>query len=63
VVGVGLGLLAAYALIVSQAWEWRWPDLATLAIVGSGVLAAVIAPLAVLPLLNATTRYEAVRYE
>jgi hypothetical protein len=63
VVGVGLGLLAAYALIVSQAWAWRWPDLATLAIIGGGVLAAVFAPLTVLPVLNATTRHEAVRYE
>jgi hypothetical protein len=63
VVGVGLGMLAAYGVVISQAWQWRWPDPASLAIIGGGILAAMFAAVPVLPLLNATTRHEAVRYE
>jgi ABC-type antimicrobial peptide transport system permease subunit len=63
VLGVGLGLLAANAVMTSQGWAWRWPDPTSLAIIGAGILAAVFAPLPALPLLNAVTRPEAVRYE
>jgi len=63
VVGMGLGLLAGFATISSQDWVWRWPAVDVLAIIGAGILAAMFAPLPVLPLLNAATRHEAVRYE
>jgi hypothetical protein len=63
VLGVALGLLAANANIPAQDWAWQWPDRASLAVIGGGILVALLAPLPVLPLLNAATRPDAVRYE
>jgi hypothetical protein len=63
VVSEGLGLLAGYAILRSQSGVWRWPDAASLVIIGSGIVAAVFAALPSLPLLNATTRHDAVRFE
>jgi hypothetical protein len=59
----GPGTLAAYALISANDWAWRWPDLVSLAIIAGGILAAVLAAVPLLSLLNATTRHETVRYE
>ena len=61
--GVGLGLVLAYAAARRGDVMWTWPDLGTFAIVGSGVLAALLFSMFALPLLNATTRHDAVRYE
>jgi hypothetical protein len=61
--GACLGLLAANANVTAQDWAWKWPDPLSLAVIGGGILAAVFAPLPVLPLLNAAIRPDAVRYE
>ena len=61
--GVALGLVAANANIAAQDWAWQWPDRASLAVIGGGILVALLAPLPVLPLLDAATRPDAVRYE
>jgi hypothetical protein len=62
-VGVGLGLASSYALALSGDMAWTWPDVDVFAIVGIGVLAALILSTMTLPLLNAATRHDAVRYE
>ena len=42
---------------------WAWPGLDIYAYVGGGVLAALLFSTLALPLLNAATRHDAVRYE
>jgi len=61
--GVGLGLVASYALAVSRDVAWRWPDPGVFAMVGAGVLAALVLTTVALPLLDRATRYDTVRYE
>jgi len=42
---------------------WTWPDAGVFAMVGIGVLAALILSTMTLPLLDAATRHDAARYE
>jgi hypothetical protein len=62
-VGVGLGLASSYAVALFGDMVWTWPDAGVFAMVGVGVLAALILSAMALPLLDAATRYDAVRYE
>ena len=62
-VGVGLGMATSYAVALFGDMVWTWPDVGVFAMVGIGVLAALILSAMALPLLDAATRYDAVRYE
>jgi hypothetical protein len=62
-VGVGLGMASSYAFALFGDMAWTWPDAGVFAMVGIGVLAALILSTMALPLLNAATRHDAVRYE
>ena len=62
-VGVGLGMATSYAVALFGDMVWTWPDAGVFAMVGIGVLAALILSTMALPLLDAATRYDAVRYE
>jgi hypothetical protein len=62
-IGVGLGLVLAYVESTRDGGTWAWPDPAVFGYVGGGVLAALVFSTLALPLLNATTRHDAVRYE
>jgi hypothetical protein len=62
-VGVGLGMATSYALALFGDMVWTWPDGGVFAMVGIGVLAALILSTLALPLLDAATRYDAVRFE
>jgi hypothetical protein len=62
-VGVGLGLAASYALALFSDMAWTLPDAGVFAIVGTGVLTALLLTTLALPLLDAATRHDAVRYE
>ena len=62
-VGVGFGLAASYASARFGDTEWVGPDAGVFALVGIGVLAALILSTMALPLLDASTRHNAVRYE
>jgi len=62
-VGVGLGMASSYALALFSDMAWTWPDVGVFAMVGVGVLAALIVSTMALPLLDAATRHDAVRYE
>ena len=62
-VGVGLGMATSYAVALFGDMVWTWPDAGVFAMVGVGVLAALILSAMALPLLDAATRYDAVRYE
>jgi hypothetical protein len=61
--GVVLGVLCAYALSRLGDLVWQWPDLAVFGYVAGGILAALLLSTLTLPLLDATTRHDAVRYE
>ncbi|GAA1872175.1 FtsX-like permease family protein [Asanoa iriomotensis] len=61
--GVALGLVAAYATTRAEGLVWTGPGLPVLAAVGAGMLAALVFALFALPLVGATTRHDAVRYE
>jgi hypothetical protein len=63
VVGVGIGMLLAYGSTLREGVDWRWPGPEVYGLVGAGVLAALIFSSVALPLLNMTTRHDAVRYE
>jgi hypothetical protein len=62
-VGVGLGMASSYALALFGDMAWTWPDVGVFAMVGIGVLAALLLSTMALPLLDAATRHDAVRYE
>jgi hypothetical protein len=62
-VGVGLALASSWALALFGDMAWTWPDVGVFAMVGIGVLAALILSTMALPLLDAATRHDAVRYE
>jgi hypothetical protein len=62
-VGVGLGMASSYALALFGDMAWTWPDAGVFAMVGVGVLAALVLSAIALPLLDAATRHDAVRYE
>jgi hypothetical protein len=63
VVGVGLGLAASWALAVYGELAWALPGLDVFVGVGTGVLAALVLTTLALPLVDATTRHDAVRFE
>jgi hypothetical protein len=62
-VGIVFGLASSYALALLTDVAWTWPDAGVFAMVGIGVLAALILSAMTLPLLDAATRHDAVRYE
>jgi hypothetical protein len=62
-VGVGLGLASSYALALARDMAWAWPDAGVFAMVGVGVLAALLLTTLALPLLDRATRLDTVRYE
>jgi hypothetical protein len=62
-VGVGLGMASSYAFALFNDMAWTWPDGGVFAMVGVGVLAALALSTMALPLLDAATRPDAVRYE
>jgi hypothetical protein len=62
-VGVGLGVASSYALAQFGDLAWAWPDRGVFVMVGVGVLAALTLSTLALPLLDAATRHDAVRYE
>jgi hypothetical protein len=62
-VGVGLGMASSYTLTVFGNMTWTWPDAGVFSMVGIGVLAATLLSTLALPLLDAATRYDAIRYE
>jgi hypothetical protein len=62
-VGVGLGMASSYAFALFGDMTWTWPDAGVFAMVGTGALAALILSTMALPLLDAATRHDAVRYE
>jgi hypothetical protein len=62
-VGVGIGMLLAYAATRRAGLAWRWPDVEIYAYAGGAVLAAVLLSTLALPLLSAATRFDAIRYE
>jgi ABC-type antimicrobial peptide transport system permease subunit len=59
--GLRLGELRQVVFLETAAWAW--PDVGVFAMVGIGVLAALILSTMALPLLDAATRHDAVRYE
>jgi hypothetical protein len=63
VAAVGVGMLLAYASARQGGVGWRWPGPEMYALVGSGVLAALVFSTLALPLLSLTTRHDAVRFE
>lgn len=63
VVGVGIGMLLAYASTRQGGVDWRWPGAEVYGLIGGGVVAALLFSMIALPLLNLTTRHDAVRFE
>ena len=63
VVGAGIGMLLAYGSTRQGGVDWRWPGLEVYGLIGGGVLAALLFSTLALPLLNITTRHDAVRFE
>jgi hypothetical protein len=63
IAGVGVGMLLAYGSARQGGVDWRWPGLDLYAFIGGGVLAALLFSTLALPLLNITTRHDAVRFE
>jgi hypothetical protein len=63
IVGVGIGMLLAYGSTQQGGVAWRWPGADVYGLVGGGVLAALVFSTIALPLLNMTTRHDAVRFE
>jgi hypothetical protein len=61
--GAGLGVITSYALWRVEHEPWHAPDPAILLGAGGGVLVALAATLLMLPVVNLTTKYDAVRYE
>jgi hypothetical protein len=61
--GVGLGMVSSYAFALFSDMAWTWPDAGIFAMVGTGALAALVLSTMALPLLDAATRHDAVRYE
>jgi hypothetical protein len=63
IVGVGLGMLLAYLSTAQGGAQWRWPGADVYGLIGAGVVAALLFSTVALPLLNLTTRHDAVRFE
>jgi hypothetical protein len=63
-VAIGLGLVSSYAAsLLDEGMVWQWPPASVFSAVGAGVLAALALSAMALPLLDAATRQETVRYE
>ena len=60
---VGLGMASSYAVALFGDMVWTWPDAGVFAMVGIGVLAALVLSTIALPLLDTATRHDAVRFE
>jgi hypothetical protein len=56
-------MASSYALALFGDMTWRWPDAGVFTMVGIGALAALLLSTLALPLLDAVTRHDAVRYE
>ena len=63
VMATGVGMLLAYAAARRSGVHWRWPGWDLAALLGGGVLAALLFSAIALPLLSLTTRHDAVRFE
>jgi ABC-type antimicrobial peptide transport system permease subunit len=63
VAGVAIGMLLAYASTRQGDVAWRWPGPDVYGLIAGGVLAALLFSTIALPLLNVTTRHDAVRFE
>jgi len=63
VVGAGIGMLLAYGSARQGGVAWRWPGADVYGLIAGGVLAALVFSALALPLLNLTTRHDAVRFE
>jgi ABC-type antimicrobial peptide transport system permease subunit len=61
--GFGLGLLTSYALGRGGGGSWVAPGAAFVGNLGLGLLAAVAVTTLALPLIDVTTRHDAVRFE
>jgi hypothetical protein len=56
-------MLLAFASTRQGDLAWRWPGADVYGLIGGGVLAALLFSTVALPLLNLTTRHEALRFE
>jgi hypothetical protein len=63
VAGAAIGMLLAYIATRHGVVAWRWPGPDIYGFFGGGVLAALLFSAIALPLLNLTTRHDAVRFE
>jgi hypothetical protein len=63
VAGVGIGMLLAYTATRRAGLLWVWPEPEVYAYAGGAVLAALLLSTLALPLLDAATRFDAIRYE
>ena len=63
IAGAGLGMLLGYTSALQGGVAWRWPGFEVYGLIASGVLAAMVFSSIALPLLNLTTRHDAVRFE
>ena len=62
-VGVVLGMVLGFAATRRVGLTWTWPAPEVYAYAGAAVLAALLLSTLALPLLNAATRFDAIRYE
>ena len=62
-VGMVIGLLLAYLSLRGGGRAWVWPPGEVYVFAGAGVVAALLFSTLALPLLNVSTRLEAVRFE
>ena len=63
IAGVVVGMLLAYGSSRQGGVDWRWPGPDLYGFIGGGVLAALLFSTLALPLLDLTTRHDAVRFE
>jgi len=63
VAGAAIGTVLAYASFRQGGVGWRLPGLDVYGLIAGGVLAAFVFSTLALPLLNTTTRHDAVRFE
>ena len=63
IAGVVVGMLLAYGPSRQGGVDWRWPGPDLYGFIGGGVLAALLFSTLALPLLDLTTRHDAVRFE
>jgi ABC-type antimicrobial peptide transport system permease subunit len=61
--GIVLGMVLGFAATRRAGLTWTWPSAEVYAYAGGAVLAALILSTLALPLLNAATRFDAIRYE